>query len=294
MSQQLPDFEKNNEQLLNDIQSLQENEKQLFNYLENNPGLDKKQKDDILNKMNNLSNMRINLYQTLSGVNNYYQGALNSSIGTLKEQVLAIGIVESELNKAKLRLKILEEEKNNKIRLVEINNYFSDKYTEHTKLMKIVIAILVPVLILAVLNNKGILPTKIYYILIGIISLIGAFYFWSVYGSIITRDNMNYQEYAWNFNPKSAPTGSSDSSDPWASSSNYGVCVGDACCSEGMYYDTSLNICVPGTNPEQSSSSTTTETFINENDIANILSQKQQNKYKIDYDIFNPYPSNYM
>lgn len=288
----LPDFGNNNEQLLTDIQKLQQNEQELFNYLEKNPGLDKKQKDDIIYKMNQLSNMRLNLYQTLSGVNNYYQGALNSSIGTLKEQVLAIGIVESELNKAKLRLKILEEEKNNKIRLVEINNYFSDKYSEHTKLMKIVIAILIPVLILAILNNKGILPTKIYYILVAIISFIGAIFFWKVYGSIITRDNMNYQEYAWNFNPKNAPTGSSSSSDPWASSTNYGTCIGNACCSEGMYYDATLNICVPGTDPNQTT--TTTETFINENDLSNILSKKQDSKFKIDYDINNPYPSNYL
>jgi hypothetical protein len=288
MSKELPEFGKNNEQILKDIQLLQENEKELFNYLELNPGLDNKKKDEIINKMNELSNLRLNLYETLSGVNNYYQSALNSSIGTLKEQVLAIGIVESELNKAKLRLKILEEEKNNKVRLVEINNYFSDKYLEHTKLMKIIIAILIPVLILAILNNKGILPTQIYYILVGIISFIGAYFFWKTYGSIITRDNMNYQEYAWNFNPKNAPTGSTSSSDPWASSVNYGTCVGDACCSEGMYYDISLNICVPGTNPNQ-----TTESFINENDLENILSKQQQNKFKIDYDINNLYPSNY-
>ena len=54
--------------------------------------------------MNQLSNMRINLYQTLSGVNSYYQNALSSSQGTLKEQTAAIYIVENELNTAKRRL----------------------------------------------------------------------------------------------------------------------------------------------------------------------------------------------
>ncbi len=104
--------------------------------------------------MNQLSNMRINLYQTLSGVNNYYGNALRSSIGTLKEQTAAIAIVENELNQAKKRLQILESEKNNKIRLVEINEYYGEKYSEHATLMKIVIFTLIPIIILAILNSK--------------------------------------------------------------------------------------------------------------------------------------------
>jgi len=66
------DSQQNNEQLLNDIQSLQTMEQQLFNSLETNPNLTTSQKEQIVDKMNQLSNMRINLYQTLSGVNNYY------------------------------------------------------------------------------------------------------------------------------------------------------------------------------------------------------------------------------
>ena len=113
--------------------------------------------------MNQLSNMRINLYQTLSGVNNYYQNALTSSQGTLKDQTTAIYIVESELNQSKRRLELLNMEKNNKIRLVEINNYYGQKYAEHSDLMKNIIYILIPVLILSLLKNKGLLPENIRY-----------------------------------------------------------------------------------------------------------------------------------
>ena len=124
----LPNVQENNEQILNDIQSLQQMEQQLFSNLESNPNLTPAQQQQIIEKMNQLSNMRVNLYQTLSGVNNYFQNALNTSVGSLKQQVVAIEIVENELNRAKRRLEILEEEKNNKIRLVEINSYFGDKY----------------------------------------------------------------------------------------------------------------------------------------------------------------------
>ena len=157
-----PNIQENNEQILNDIQSLQQMEEQLLSNLETNPNLSYQQQQDIIQKMNQLSTMRINLYQTLSGVNGFFQSALSSSIGTLEEQTSAIAIVENELNQAKQRLEVLEEEKNNKVRLVEINGYFGDKYAEHSQLMKIVIFTLVPIIILIFLKNKGILPNVVY------------------------------------------------------------------------------------------------------------------------------------
>lgn len=287
----LPNVQENNEQILNDIQSLQQMEQQLFNSLETNPNMTTTQQEKIVQKMNELSNMRINLYQTLSGVNNYFENAVNTSVGSLKQQAVAIGIVESELNKAKRRLQILEEEKNNKIRLVEINTYYSDKYAEHSQLMKIIIFTLIPIIILGFLNNKGILPNMIFNILLIIIAIIGAYFFWKRFASIITRDNMNYQEYNWYFDPNAAPTGSSTTSDPWATSSNYGTCIGDACCSTGMIYDSSSNQCVPETSTRSTSTtvtpststSTTTENFINQT-----LTKMQPANYKIQYDLRQP------
>jgi hypothetical protein len=276
MSEQI-NILQNNEQILNDIQSLQQMEQQLFKSLETNTSLTSQQKQQIIEKMNQLSNMRINLYQTLSGVNDFFKNALTTSVGTLKEQTVAISIIESELNKSKRRLQALETEKNNKIRLVEINDYYKDKYAEHSQLMKIIIFTLVPIIILAILNNKSILPNTIYYILVVIISIIGAYFFWNTFASIIMRDNMNYQEYAWSFNPNSASTTSTtSSSDPWLNKNAGITCVGENCCSDGMTYDSSLNKCV-----EPSS----IESFLTESNINDILVKKQPNKYKNDYNM---------
>ena len=272
--------EETNDQLVTDIQSLQTMEQELFSSLENNPNLTNEQQQKIVEKMNQLSDMRINLYQTLSGVNNYYQNALSSSQGTLKEQTNAIYIVESELNQSKRRLDLLNQEKNNKIRLVEINNYYGDKYAEHGNLMKIIILTLVPIIILALLNNKGILPNSIYYGLTVIIAFIGGYFFWLRFGSIITRDNMDYQTYDWYFDPASAPTAGAASTDPWSSSSDYGTCIGDACCSPGLVYDFSLNQCVV---PTSTTTTTTTESFITEGMVQSVLTKSDPNKkYKGD------------
>ena len=281
------DSQQTNEQILNDIQTLQTMEQQLFSNLENNPNLTTQQQQQIVQKMNQLSNMRINLYQTLSGVNNYYQNALNSSQGTLKEQTVAIYIVENELNSAKKRLEALDVEKMNKIRLVEINNYYGDKYVEHGNLMKIIIFTLVPVIILAILNKNSILPNTIYYILVIIIAAIGAYFFWLRFGSIITRDNMNYQTYDWYFDPSTAPTGSASNTDPWASLGSLGTCIGQECCSAGQLYDETIDQCVgnstaPPSLTDTYASQTTTESFVTESMIEKVLSQTENGKYKSD------------
>jgi hypothetical protein len=268
----LPNIQENNEQVLNDIQSLQQIEQQLFNTLETNSNLTSEEQEQIVNKINQLSNMRINLYKTLSGVNNFYESALNTSVGTLKEQTSAIAIVESELNRSKQRLELLEEEKNNKIRLVEINDYYGDKYYEHSQLMKIVMFTLVPIIILAILNNKGILPNSIYYALLMIIVIIGLIFFLKKFRSIIMRDNMNYQEYAWAFDPSSVKVGSIDTTDPWYSPTNPSDlpdCVNEACCSDGQTWDPSINQCIGTSNVVES---------FTENMIHNVLTKQQQNK----------------
>jgi hypothetical protein len=270
----LPDIQQNNEQILNDIQSLQQMEQQLFTSLETNTNLTSTQQEQIIDKINQISTMRVNLYQTLSGVNNYFQNALTSSIGTLKEQTVAIAIVESELNQAKKRLALLEEEKNNKVRLVEINDYYGEKYAEHGHLMKIIIFTLIPIILLAILNNRGLLPDTIYYGLVIIIALFGSIFFWYRMFSIWTRDNMNYQEYDW-----PAPSGTSDSAtisdDPWFTSNIPGTCIGSYCCSTGQTYDTSLNQCI---------GDSTVEPFVTESMLNNVLS-KNSGVRKTDYTV---------
>jgi hypothetical protein len=145
--------------------------------------------------------------------------------------------------------------------------------------MKIIIFTLVPVIILAILNNKGILPSTPYYILLVIISIIGSIFFWYRFASIIMRDNMNYQEYNWYFNPNATTnTSTTVTSDPWLSLKMPGTCVGQYCCSDGLTYDTSLNQCV--------ATSTVSESFVN-----NVLTKQQPGKYKADVNLGSIQPT---
>jgi len=194
--------------------------------------------------------MRLDLYQTLGDVNSLYKNTLVHSRETLRQETFAISIIEKQLNEAKKKLQLLESEKNNKIRLIEINDYYGEKYSEHGILMKYIIFMLVPIIIISILFNKGFLPKILFYILLLLITVIGSVFIIYRIMSIWSRHNMNYQEYLWSFNIKNAPTviiKNSGVSDPWLSNSSLGIgtCIGSDCCTTDMIYDDKLDKCIP-------------------------------------------------
>lgn len=239
----------NTEQQLKDIVTLQNIEKELFETLETNSNLTNEEYDKIIKKIDSISQMRINLYNTLGGINDFYKDSMVDSQETLKQQLFAIKIVEEQLNEAKKKIRYLKLKQNNKIRLIEISDYYGERYNEHTILMKYIIFMLVPIIILSYLFNRGFIHSFIFYMLLIFITVLGSIFIVNRLISIWSRDNMYYQEYSWKFNAKNAPKPNSDNSstNPWLlqSGSLFGTCIGNSCCSEKtMIYDESLNKCV--------------------------------------------------
>jgi len=282
ISQNQSNFSERNQQILSDIQNLQSIEQGLFSNLENNSStMTQEEQQQLVQKMNEISQMRINLYKSLTGINSYFQDALVNSRDTLDEQIVAIGIVEEQLNDAKKRLALIEEEKNSNIRNIEINDYYSEKYSNHTSLMKIIIFMLVPIIILAFLYNKGFLPSPIYLTLVAIIALVGFYFLFTSFYSMMRRDNMNYQQYDWGFNPKNLPTSSTTGPnvDPWSGGTST-VCVGAQCCNQYEMFDTSLNQCIAITNSSTNMNSTSgTDLNAAVNSDLNSLGQSVSNAY---------------
>jgi hypothetical protein len=63
-----------------------------------------------------------------------------------------------------------------------------------------------------------------------------------------------------------------------------GTCIGEYCCSDGQTWDSDLNKCV-GTSTVTASKKNTKESFVTESTINDILTQKQNGKYKDDVNI---------
>jgi hypothetical protein len=242
-------LQERNEQVLENIAQLQLQEKELYNSLDD-VSLTYEQKRSIMDRINQISQIRMNLYYNLKDMFYYYTQNVDTSSTTLGQSIAAVNILEDELNNAKMKLSLIDDQTNNKQRLVEINTYYGKRYNAHSNLMKTIIFICIPIIILAILANKGILPAKIYMILSGIILVIGCVLLGLQLIDISNRDDMNWDEYDWYFDKSSAPepsntTSTSKDTNPWETSTSTVTCVGAECCYEGSVYDYKKNTCIP-------------------------------------------------
>jgi len=243
------------EQTISNITDLQTIEMKLYESLDNNK-LTQEQRSRIIDKINEIAQTRLTLYQGISNMASSYQQNLETSNNTIQEQMLAIDIVENELNQAKRRLNLLEEQKYNKLRLVEINTYYGKQYNAYKDVAKTIVFFSILVLIIVILGKKEILPTNIYIVLNVLVISMGAIGVGRQIIKISNKDNMNFDEYDWYFDKSKAPvdttptltgTDGSSTSDPWATSNI--ACVGATCCDEasGFIYDSTKNMCVLST-----------------------------------------------
>jgi hypothetical protein len=227
-------------EIIADIQNLQNIENDLFKTLETgltNKTLTADQQTNIVDQINKVSSMRASLFKTLNNSQKYYQGTVSSVGGIIGHQINALAVVENQLNESKKRLKIIEEEKNNKLRLVEINTYYGEKYANHTGIMKTVVFFCIPIIILAVLANANILPHSIYVFLFILVVVVAIVIIWRQILDALSRDNMVYDEYVWGKEPPEKPEVNLDMNgvvDPWK---GIGLtCVAQECCDTGYTY----------------------------------------------------------
>ena len=236
--------------IITNIQNLQNIELDLFDSLEKgivSNSLNFEDKTKLTDQINKISDMRVNLFTNLNKINQHYQGDVLKSGDVISNQLDALNIIENELNESKIRFKIIEEDKNNKLRQVEINTYYGEKYADHTTIMKTIIFFCIPIIIFTILTNMNILPNSLYSVLIIITSIWAIIAIGTKIIYAMSHDNMNYQEYVWGSNqPPTTPsidTSNETGTNPWFSVGS--TCVAQECCDDGFTYVPSpTNKCV--------------------------------------------------
>lgn len=258
----IQNLQERNDQLLNNISDLQKQEQDLYNQL-NNPSLSSQQKQNIINQINELSQIRFGLYSYTKDIVSGFEQNSSNSQDVLSQQLVAINIVEEELNKNKIYLNAIDAEKQNKLRLVQINTYYGKRFNTYKQLMKTIVLFCIPIVILTYIYNIDLLPGRLYALLVVIIIIIALFFIGYQLIDISNRDNMNWDEYNWYFNKNNVPADNTTEpqEDPWAISGI--TCIGQECCTNGSTFDSSLNKCVSNvTCPTSNSDSTLTEGMI--------------------------------
>jgi hypothetical protein len=174
---------------------------------------------------------------------------VSSSRQNLVNDLTNLGIVESELNNAKNQIEVLQTEKNNKLRMVEINKYYSLNYQNHSDIMKIIIVTCIPIIIVAALGNKELIPSWLSTLLISVCLGIGLIMMFFKVKDLTFRDNMNYDAYNWGTPANSSSSSKDEDEDPFGVEikskswdDSFG-CFGEDCCSEGTSWNSDANRC---------------------------------------------------
>ena len=125
--------------------------------------------------------------------------------------------------------------KNNKNRQVQLNTYYGKRFMAQTDVLRIFIYTCIPILFLLILTKLELFPTYIAGILIIIAILIGGIFIYFGIEDINKRDKVNFDEYAWEFDPSKVVSDGKLSGDA-SFLLDANNCVNGVCCADGTVF----------------------------------------------------------
>ena len=156
-------------------------------------------------------------------------------------------VASEQLTEARANAEELISANNGKKRMIELNTYYGKRFNAQAGVVKLFIYTCVPVLILAILANAGLIPTTIAGFIIVIIIVTGLIYIYAAVSDINRRSKMNFDEYEWEFDPSRVGNMSNPNPD-YVSKGGLGAgigsgCVDGNCCGSNTIWDPNSGIC---------------------------------------------------
>ena len=160
-------------------------------------------------------------------------------------------LVQNESDQVDARIKQLQQDKVSSVRMLEINNYFTERTKAYNQLIRIVCGLIILIIILSILIKKQIIPSNISNFVLFVVILISVIIILSKLFDIFRRDNMDFNDFRFIDNVKA--------NDPTVIEYNarqlglidadatldFNTCIGSSCCSEpGLVYDDAIDKCV--------------------------------------------------
>lgn len=239
-----------NVRLISMINNIDTEITKMYENLEKNDSLSEREKKDIIANIETLQNTKQNLYSSLNDQYNSLQMNAVESRNSLVNNTAVSNIIKNQIQNSKKNMNILNKERYNKLRMAEINDYYSDKYAAQSSIMKTIVYFCVPILILGILMKKELLSKNISLGIITALIVICIIVIFMKVTDIMSRSNMVFDEYDFSFNPESVENVSSDSNDDDQPSifDNVLGCSSENCCPPGndfgTVWDSSIKKCV--------------------------------------------------
>ena len=187
--------------IMNTIDTIEKQENTLFGELDKYDNVSNVERSNSIRlQLDSLNTLKTNLYQSLNQIYTAQENNVNINKIYLEQQEEATQAITNEVKNVKSLNNNLHQQIDNKKRMVEINNYYGDRYSHQIELMKLIIYISVPILLISFLTKKGLLPFNISLLLSGIILIIGFVFIIRKINDLANRNNMNYSEYDFPFN----------------------------------------------------------------------------------------------
>jgi hypothetical protein len=189
--------EKEIDLIVSNINQLQSIEQGLITQLSGASDLTTKNK--LTNEINAIVQARITLYESLILLYSSMEKNIEESNSQLTKQVSLINEMEEQLNNVKHTNNNKEQTK--RVRLIEINKYYIQKYQAYVYLFKMLIKFCSTIIILAIINKINFMPNYAFNVFIGVAFLYWGYYLIPVMFDLFRRDNMNFSHYSWNYIP---------------------------------------------------------------------------------------------
>ena len=209
----LKDLEAKHAETIQNIEKLQELEKYMFQNLQKmspGGGQSAMEQEAIVNKISELKTIRTDLLGQLSSMYRNKQTELNSERVDLSDKIAQVGIVESELARARKNIGMMEDDRNNKLRMAQLYEYERKRYGAYTDVMKIIVYVCLVVLALTLLikyNPIPFIPTHVYSLLLSLSIVVGVVLVIRKVLDINSRNNLNFDQYDFYFDPSTVQPG---------------------------------------------------------------------------------------
>ena len=224
--------------VLDAIKASQDEQQDLYDQLNTSSGDDDpvKTQKDIMGRITRLSKIRGALFGTLEQMYQRLGGRVATTRGVLADQITVAKVMEAQLAEAKRSLDQIAGSQDNKMRMVEVNTYYADKYKAQTGLMQLIIMVCLVFLVVVILMKRGFIPGRLGAILLLGVFIIGVLLVWIRLTDLSARDNMVFDEYSWDGSSPPAYTAPKSPDDSDEGSRVPLPCFGRNCCRAGTKF----------------------------------------------------------
>ena len=197
-------LEEEHQKTIENIRQLQDMEKYMYQNLAKLTGQEgsESQEEQIMRRIDELTQMRLNLFNQLKNEYTDATDELHESRRSLRDQVMTVKVVEDELDQTKEKYNELSRQKNNKIRMVQIGNYQAQRYSAHIDVLKMMSLTALILIGVAVIYHHNLLPGSVVGFLTIIILAVSGLLILRKILDLARRSDFVYDQYDWNTNHK--------------------------------------------------------------------------------------------